>query len=201
MKVEGSRQQAKSSSPGTRDRCKQVLGYWLSAIGYSAPALPGRQIANLQSPMANLAMRLRAVRAAGGRRLAEHVFRRRISRAGTNFEHTGPRRGHLSSVRNVAVLAAASGSEVGWSISRARARLGALSIFSVLYFGFWRKGCVCAIGSLQNVALGLCDGAMRCPWRDGVLRVAIGVRAVRRRTFCAAVCRMARCRISCCSSR
>ncbi len=30
-----------------------------------------------------------------------------------------------------------------------------LSVFSVLYFGFYREGCVCPIGSIQNVAQGL----------------------------------------------
>src|ERR1022692_3798315 len=38
---------------------------------------------------------------------------------------------------------------------RSRKGLMALSIFSVLYFGFYRKGCVCAIGSVQNIALAL----------------------------------------------
>ena len=40
---------------------------------------------------------------------------------------------------------------------RSRRELTLLSVFSVAYFGFWRKGCVCAIGSLQNVSLALAD--------------------------------------------
>ena len=57
---------------------------------------------------------------------------------------------------DVAVLAACLGLAT-WLVYQRRSRKGlmALSIFSVLYFGFWRKGCVCAIGSLQNVALAL----------------------------------------------
>ena len=30
-----------------------------------------------------------------------------------------------------------------------------LSVVAVLYFGFYREGCVCPIGSIQNVAQGL----------------------------------------------
>ena len=42
---------------------------------------------------------------------------------------------------------------------RMRSRTGMvwLSLFSLAYFGFFRKGCVCSVGSLQNVALGLFD--------------------------------------------
>jgi NosR/NirI family transcriptional regulator, nitrous oxide reductase regulator len=91
---------------------------------------------------------------------------------------------------DVAVLAA-SLSLASWLVYRRRSRksLVALSIFSLLYFGFWRKGCVCAIGSLQNVALGLCDRGYAVP---------VGVTAFfllpllfalfGGRTFCAAVC-------------
>ena len=65
---------------------------------------------------------------------------------------------------DVAVLAACLG--VGtWLVYRPRSRKGlvALSIFSLLYFGFWKKGCVCAIGSVQNVTLGLCDRGYAVP--------------------------------------
>ena len=70
---------------------------------------------------------------------------------------------------------AASGSAT-WLVYKRRSRKGlmALSIFSLLYFGFWRKGCVCAIGSLQNVALGalrprVCR-AGRGDWRSSCCR-------------------------------
>src|ERR1035441_4130202 len=65
---------------------------------------------------------------------------------------------------DVVVLAACLGLGT-WLVYKPRSRksLVALSIFSVLYFGFWRKGCVCAIGSLQNVALGLCDKGYAVP--------------------------------------
>jgi len=36
----------------------------------------------------------------------------------------------------------------------------ALSVFSLLYFGFYRGGCVCPIGAIQNVAQGLAGGTV-----------------------------------------
>lgn len=46
-----------------------------------------------------------------------------------------------------------------WFILKKRSRraIFALAIFSIIYFGFWRKGCICAVGSLQNVALATFD--------------------------------------------
>jgi polyferredoxin len=41
---------------------------------------------------------------------------------------------------------------------RNRKAIFALMVFSLLYFGFWRKGCVCPVGSIQNVALALFSG-------------------------------------------
>ena len=91
---------------------------------------------------------------------------------------------------DVAVLGAslALGS---WLVYKRRSRKGlmALSIFSVLYFGFWRKGCVCSIGSLQNVALALCDRGYAVP--VGVLAffvLPLAFALFAGRTFCAGVC-------------
>lgn len=41
-----------------------------------------------------------------------------------------------------------------WLVHKGRSRRGLflLSVASVAYFGFWRKGCICPVGSLQNVA-------------------------------------------------
>src|SRR6185295_17532965 len=56
---------------------------------------------------------------------------------------------------DVTVLLACLGIAV-WLIykQRSRKQVWALSIFSLLYFGFWREGCICAIGAPQNIALG-----------------------------------------------
>ena len=38
-----------------------------------------------------------------------------------------------------------------------------VSIFSVLYYGLFRTGCICSIGSVQNVALALADSGYKMP--------------------------------------
>ena len=58
-----------------------------------------------------------------------------------------------------------------------------------LYFGFYRKGCVCAIGSLQNVALALGDSGYAVP--VGVLAffvLPLAFALFAGRTFCSGVC-------------
>ena len=42
-----------------------------------------------------------------------------------------------------------------WLILKSRNRKGVmlLSIASVAYFGFYRKGCICSVGAIQNVVL------------------------------------------------
>ena len=46
-----------------------------------------------------------------------------------------------------------------WFAIRKRWRNGILylTVFSAVYFGFYRNGCICSVGSLQNVALALAD--------------------------------------------
>lgn len=46
-----------------------------------------------------------------------------------------------------------------WMVLRKRSRQGILllSLFTFIYFGFYREGCICAVGSVQNVALTLTD--------------------------------------------
>ncbi|HWI58565.1 MAG TPA: hypothetical protein VNZ22_15170, partial [Bacillota bacterium] len=78
-----------------------------------------------------------------------------------------------------------------WLIYKKRSRKGliGLSLFSLLYFGFWRKGCVCAIGSVQNVSLALFDHTYAVPL--GVLAfflLPLGFALFAGRSFCAAVC-------------
>jgi len=91
---------------------------------------------------------------------------------------------------DVAVLAACLGM-ASWLIYKRRSRKGlmALSIFSLLYFGFWKKGCVCAIGSLQNVSLALCDRSYAVP--IGVVAffvLPLLLALFAGRSFCAGVC-------------
>lgn len=101
-----------------------------------------------------------------------------------------PPRSSLLEYLDVAVLvlclAAAS-----WLALRARSREGIflLGAFSIGYFGFVRKGCVCPVGSLQNVALALLDPGYALPVTV-VLFFALPLLTALLvgRTFCAAVC-------------
>ena len=54
---------------------------------------------------------------------------------------------------------------VTWAIIKKRTRKPIIwvSIISVAYFGFFRKGCVCSVGSVQNVALALVDSSYVMP--------------------------------------
>ncbi len=65
---------------------------------------------------------------------------------------------------DVAVLAAAMALAAYLALKRRSRRwLIVLTFFSLFYFGFWRGGCVCPIGSIQNVTLGLFDGTYIVP--------------------------------------
>ena len=48
---------------------------------------------------------------------------------------------------------------IAWFVFRKRSRRGILwtSLFTLIYFGFYRNGCICSIGAIQNVTLSLFD--------------------------------------------
>jgi len=46
---------------------------------------------------------------------------------------------------------------------RSRKATFILMVLSLLYFGFWRKGCVCPIGAIQNVTLAIFDNSYAVP--------------------------------------
>ena len=72
---------------------------------------------------------------------------------------------------------------------RSRRALALLSTFSLLYFGFWRLGCVCAVGATQNVAAALFDASAVLPAAVAAFFVLPLVTALfAGRTFCAAGC-------------
>jgi NosR/NirI family transcriptional regulator, nitrous oxide reductase regulator len=52
-----------------------------------------------------------------------------------------------------------------WFILKKRSRQGVfwISVFSLLYFGLYREGCICAIGSIQNVILAFVDPTYAIP--------------------------------------
>jgi len=63
-------------------------------------------------------------------------------------------------LRNLDVVLLALGLGIAaWLVFKRRSRKGLtlLSIASVAYFGFYRKGCICSVGAIQNVVLCLVD--------------------------------------------
>jgi ferredoxin len=78
-----------------------------------------------------------------------------------------------------------------WLVYRKRSRSGlvALSLFSIAYFGFYRKGCICAIGSVQNVALALFDPGYAIPLTAlAFFLLPLAFSLFAGRAFCAGVC-------------
>jgi len=71
--------------------------------------------------------------------------------------HPEPRADWIRAL-DVAMLAAGLGT-AAWLILKRRSRNGVLllSIGAIAYFGFYRKGCICPIGAIQNVTLSLTD--------------------------------------------
>ncbi len=86
----------------------------------------------------------------------------------------------------LAALATASLIAYRW---RSRRAMVWLSIFSVIYFGFYRKGCVCPIGSIQNVSQALFDSSYIVPLTVIIFFAApIFFAIVFGRVFCGGVC-------------
>ena len=72
---------------------------------------------------------------------------------------------------------------------RSRRGLFTLSIVSLAWLGFWRGGCICPVGSIQNVALAMFEPMYALPWTVAVLfALPILFTLFFGRTFCAAVC-------------
>jgi NosR/NirI family nitrous oxide reductase transcriptional regulator len=91
---------------------------------------------------------------------------------------------------DVAVLVVAL-ALAAWLSLRARSRRGLvwLGLFSLLYFGFWRQGCICSIGSIQNVAQALFDPSYAVPLSVLAFAVLPLLAALFfGRAFCAGVC-------------
>jgi len=89
------------------------------------------------------------------------------------------------------VIMAAALTLAAWLALKKRSRRGmwALSIFSLVYFGFIRKGCVCPIGAIQNVTLALADPGYALPFTV-VLIFALPLlfALLFGRVFCGGVC-------------
>lgn len=72
---------------------------------------------------------------------------------------------------------------------RQRSPLLWLSVFGVVYFGFYRRGCVCSVGAIQNVAAALGGTGYELPLAVGVFFLLPLLAAVFfGRVFCSGVC-------------
>ncbi len=72
---------------------------------------------------------------------------------------------------------------------RSRWGLYLLAIGALAWLGFWRKGCICPIGAIQNVTLAVCDTSYHLPWTVlAFFALPLIFTLFFGRTFCAAVC-------------
>ena len=99
-------------------------------------------------------------------------------------------RSNWQDIVDVGVLFAAL-SVSAWLVLGKRNRRGitALVIFALVYFGFYRGGCVCPIGAIQNVTLAVADGRYALPFTVVLFFVLPLLFALLfGRVFCAGVC-------------
>ncbi len=103
---------------------------------------------------------------------------------------TPPARAYAMELVDVAVLLAAL-SLASYFVLKKRSRRHVfwLMIFSLLYFGFYRKGCICPIGSIQDVTLALFSRGYAVPLSViAFFLLPLVFTLFFGRTFCAAVC-------------
>ncbi|MFB3892883.1 MAG: 4Fe-4S binding protein [Phycisphaerae bacterium] len=91
---------------------------------------------------------------------------------------------------DVAVLAAALGAASYLAVKRrSRRALFVLMLASLAYLGFYRQGCVCPIGAIQNVTLAIFDPTYAIPLAAVAFFVLpLAATLFAGRTFCGAVC-------------
>jgi NosR/NirI family transcriptional regulator, nitrous oxide reductase regulator len=78
-----------------------------------------------------------------------------------------------------------------WLALKKRSRQGLIwmSVFSLAYFGFYRQGCICSVGSVQNVALALFNDNYTIPLSALLFFIVPLLFALAYgRVFCAGVC-------------
>ncbi len=104
--------------------------------------------------------------------------------------HQSPTRILALEYLDVFVLLAAL-SLASYLVVKKRSRRGIfwLSIFSLLYFGFYREGCVCSIGAIQNITLALFNPNYSIPLTAVLFFILPLIYTLfYGRTFCAGVC-------------
>ena len=78
-----------------------------------------------------------------------------------------------------------------WLAIKKRSRNGLvwMSVFSLAYFGFYRQGCICSVGSVQNVSLALFNTGYSIPLTALLFFIIPLLFALAYgRVFCAGVC-------------
>jgi polyferredoxin len=78
-----------------------------------------------------------------------------------------------------------------WLVHKRRSRAGItiLSIASVAYFGFYRKGCICSVGAIQNVVLCLVDPRYSISLSIiAIFFLPLAMTLIWGRVFCSGVC-------------
>ncbi|MBN2137786.1 MAG: 4Fe-4S binding protein [Sedimentisphaerales bacterium] len=91
---------------------------------------------------------------------------------------------------DVAVLAAALSLASYLTLKlRSRRAIFVLMMLSLIYFGYWRKGCVCPIGAIQNIILSIFDSTYTVPITVSLFfLLPLVFTLFFGRVFCAAVC-------------
>jgi len=106
-------------------------------------------------------------------------------------EHQMPlERPHIWEYIDVIVLVAAL-SITTWLALKKRSRQGLIwmSLFSLIWFGFVREGCICSVGSVQNVALALFNDGYAIPLTALLFfTIPLLFALFFGRVFCAGVC-------------
>jgi NosR/NirI family transcriptional regulator, nitrous oxide reductase regulator len=99
-------------------------------------------------------------------------------------------RGPMWEYADVVVLIAAL-AMTSWLATKRRSRKGLIwmSVFSLAYFGFYRQGCICSIGSVQNISLALFNDNYAMPLSALLFFIIPLIFALLYgRVFCAGVC-------------
>lgn len=105
-------------------------------------------------------------------------------------EQFGAPRAAIWQYIDVAVLIAAL-IVTTWLALKKRSRRGLIwmSVFSLAYFGFYREGCICAVGSVQNVSLALFNTGYSIPLTALLFfTIPLLFSLAYGRVFCAGVC-------------
>lgn len=100
-----------------------------------------------------------------------------------------PRSEFLSYLDLAVLLAALSAASYIVVKERSRKGIFVLSVFSLAYFGFYRQGCVCPIGSIQNVTVAIFESSYAIPLTvTAFFALPLLFTLFYGRVFCAGVC-------------